>query len=110
MAPEHGALSLVAVVLWLPALPGASAPVCVAVTAAAAVGYTFAGVWAGNMAEMLGPRPVVACADETVGQWFALLAVLPGAPWSGDSPGLRPLPILRHRQALGHTPQRVYGT
>lgn len=74
--------ALVAVVLWLPFYFWASAPVCAAVTAAAAVAYTFAGVWASDIAEKYwGPDPAVACADETVGQWFALLAVVPGAPW-----------------------------
>ncbi|MDE6556123.1 MAG: phosphatidylglycerophosphatase A, partial [Duncaniella sp.] len=28
-----------------------------------------------------GKDPVVACVDETVGQWLSLLPVLPGMPW-----------------------------
>lgn len=74
--------ALVAVILWLPLYLWASALVTVAVTAVAAVLYCAAGIWASNIAEKFwGEDPVVACADETVGQWVALLAVTPACPW-----------------------------
>lgn len=74
--------ALVAVILWLPLYLWASTAVTVAVTAVAAVLYCGAGIWASNIAEKFwGEDPVVACADETVGQWVALLAVTPACPW-----------------------------
>lgn len=74
--------ALVAVILWLPLYLWASTAVTVAVTAVSAVLYCAAGIWASNIAEKFwGEDPVVACADETVGQWVALLAVTPACPW-----------------------------
>lgn len=73
--------ALVAVLLWLPLYLWASPAVSFTVTLVAAAAYTIAGIWASNIAEKYwGHDPVVACADETVGQWIALLAVGPACP------------------------------
>jgi phosphatidylglycerophosphatase A len=69
-------------VLWLPLYLWASAPVCVAVTAVAAVALAVAGTWASSVSERYwGKDPVIACVDETVGQWISLLPVVPLCPW-----------------------------
>lgn len=74
--------ALMGVLLWLPLYLYASAAVAFWVTLIATVLLTIAGIWASNVAERYwGHDPVVACVDETVGQWLALLAVVPGAPW-----------------------------
>lgn len=74
--------ALVGIVLWLPLYIWASPEVCFWITLAAAVVYTVAGTWASGVAERYwGKDPVIACADETVGQWVSLLPVLPGCPW-----------------------------
>lgn len=74
--------ALVAVALWLPLYLWASPLTAFGVTLIATVVYTAAGIWASNIAEKYwGQDPVVACADETVGQWTALLAVSPLCPW-----------------------------
>lgn len=74
--------AIVAVLLWLPLYVWASPVVTVAVTAAAAVVYCLAGTWASTIAEKYwGKDPVVACADETVGQWLSLLPVTCLCPW-----------------------------
>lgn len=74
--------ALVGIVLWLPLYLWASATVTVIVTALAAVILTFVGSWASSVAERYwGKDPVVACVDETVGQWINLLPVVPLCPW-----------------------------
>lgn len=76
--------ALVAIVLWLPLYLWASPVTSVAVTAAAVVIYGLAGIWASNISEKYwGEDPVVACADETVGQWLSLLPVVGAGicPW-----------------------------
>lgn len=75
--------ALVAIVLWLPLYIWASPVVAVSATAAAVVIYGIAGTWASGVAEKYwGEDPVVACADETVGQWLSLLPVIGGiCPW-----------------------------
>jgi phosphatidylglycerophosphatase A len=74
--------ALLAIVLWLPLYLWASAPVCVAVTAVAAVALAVAGTWASSVSERYwGKDPVIACVDETVGQWISLLPVVPLCPW-----------------------------
>lgn len=68
--------ALLAIALWLPLYLLVSAPVCFAVTLIATAVYTVAGTWASNEAEKYwGKDPVIACADETVGQWIALMPV-----------------------------------
>lgn len=68
--------ALLAIALWLPLYLLTSAPVCFAATLVATAVYTVAGTWASNEAEKYwGKDPVIACADETVGQWIALLPV-----------------------------------
>ncbi len=61
----------------------ASASVTIAATAIAIVVFTILGTWASSVSERYwGPDPVVACVDETVGQWISLLPVVAGvAPW-----------------------------
>lgn len=76
--------AIVAIILWLPLYIWASPAVTVGVTAAATVIYCIAGTWASNVAEKYwGHDPVVACADETVGQWISLLPVVGAGicPW-----------------------------
>ncbi len=74
--------ALMGILLWLPLYFYVSAAVAFWVTLIATVLLTIAGIWASNVAERYwGHDPVVACVDETVGQWVALLAVVPGAPW-----------------------------
>ena len=74
--------SLAAIVLWLPLYVWASPTVTLWVTAAAVLVFTFAGTWASDVAERYwGKDPVVACVDETVGQWISLLPLVPACPW-----------------------------
>lgn len=68
--------ALLAIVLWIPlyifALPWVNA----LVTSAAVVALTIAGTWASTVSEKYwGKDPVIACVDETVGQWIALVPV-----------------------------------
>lgn len=74
--------ALVAIVLWLPLYFWATPMVSVIVTAVAATVYCFVGAKASTRAEEAwGPDPVVACADETVGQWVSLVPVTALCPW-----------------------------
>lgn len=73
--------AIVAIILWLPLYIWASPLTTVIVTAVATVIYTIAGTWASNVSEKYwGKDPVIACADETVGQWISLLPVVM-CPW-----------------------------
>ena len=54
------------------------------VTAGAVVLFAVAGTWASSVSEKYwGKDPVVACVDETVGQWISLLPITSVAvdPW-----------------------------
>lgn len=77
--------ALLAIVLWLPLYLCAPAAVTFWVTLGATVALTVAGTWASGVAERYwGKDPVVACADETVGQWISLLPLSAGVsviPW-----------------------------
>lgn len=74
--------AIVAVILWLPLYLCTSPATTVIVTATASLIYCIAGIHAGNIAEKYwGKDPVVACADETVGQWISLLPVTCLCPW-----------------------------
>ena len=74
--------ALVAIVLWIPLYIWASPSFTVIATVCAAMIYFVAGTWASNVAEKYwGKDPVVACADETVGQWIALIPVNGLIPW-----------------------------
>lgn len=74
--------ALVGIILWLPLYIWASVSVTLWVTVAAVVIFTIAGTWASDVAERYwGKDPVVACIDETVGQWLTLLPVTPLCPW-----------------------------
>lgn len=66
--------AVVAIILWLPLYLWASQPAIFITTLTATVLYTIAGTWASSESEKYwGKDPVIACADETVGQWISLL-------------------------------------
>lgn len=74
--------AILAIILWLPLYLWASPTVTLVVTAAAVVVFTVAGTWASSVSERYwGKDPVIACVDETVGQWISLLPVAPFCPW-----------------------------
>lgn len=74
--------AILAIILWLPLYIWASPAVAVGVTAFAVLLFTILGTWASSVSERYwGPDPVVACVDETVGQWISLLPVVPACPW-----------------------------
>lgn len=74
--------ALLAIVLWLPLYFWASPAVTFWVTLSATVVYTIAGTWASTVSERYwGKDPVIACADETVGQWVSLLPLSGLSPW-----------------------------
>lgn len=74
--------AIVAVILWLPLYIWASPAFTVIATVCAALIYFVAGTWASNIAERYwGKDPVVACADETVGQWISLIPITCLCPW-----------------------------
>ncbi len=76
--------ALTAIALWLPLYLWGVQPWIFIATLAAAVAYLLAGTWASGIAERhWGKDPVVACADETVGQWIALLPLggVETTPW-----------------------------
>lgn len=76
--------ALAGILLWLPLYLWASPQWCVIATIAAAIAGTFLGVWSSSVAERYwGHDPVVACIDETVGQWVALIPVagIVAFPW-----------------------------
>lgn len=69
------------IILWLPLYVWAIPAVCVTVTAIATIILTIAGTWASSVSEKYwGKDPVIACVDETVGQWLSLLPVV-ACPW-----------------------------
>lgn len=76
--------ALLAILLWLPLYFWASQPLIFWVTLTAAAIYTVAGTWASTESEKYwGKDPVIACADETVGQWISLLPLsgIAVTPW-----------------------------
>lgn len=74
--------AIVAIILWLPLYIWATPAVTVIVTVCAILLYLAVGTWASNVAEKYwGKDPVVACADETVGQWIALIPITSLCPW-----------------------------
>ncbi len=76
--------AIFAIILWLPLYIWCHQPAIFWITLAATVAYLFAGTWASTMAEKYwGKDPVIACADETVGQWISLLPLSGVAvtPW-----------------------------
>ncbi|MCD8388366.1 MAG: phosphatidylglycerophosphatase A [Bacteroidales bacterium] len=76
--------SIFGIILWLPLYLWCHQPLIFWVTLAATVVYFIAGTWASNKAEEVwGHDPVVACADETVGQWISLLPLsgVAVSPW-----------------------------
>ena len=77
--------ALLGIVLWLPLYLWCPAELDFWVTAAAIVIVGIAGTWASNESEKYwGKDPVVACVDETVGQWVSLLPLCMGVsvvPW-----------------------------
>lgn len=74
--------AIAGVVLWLPLWLWTSPDVTFYVTLGAIIILTVLGTWASGVAERYwGKDPVVACVDETVGQWVAMLPVSPLCPW-----------------------------
>lgn len=76
--------AIFAIILWLPLFLLAPRDVVFWVTVAATVIYAIAGTWASGISERYwGKDPVIACADETVGQWISLLPMswLPISYW-----------------------------
>ena len=76
--------AILAILLWLPLYLWASAGGTLTVTAVAVVVFAVAGTWASSVSEKYwGKDPVVACVDETVGQWISLLPITSVAvdPW-----------------------------
>lgn len=76
--------AIFAVILWLPLYFLATGPTVHIVTAIAAAAYFIAGTWASNISERYwGKDPVIACADETVGQWVSMLPLgsVAVTPW-----------------------------
>lgn len=76
--------AIFAVLLWLPLYIWSEQPAIFCITLAATVVYFFAGTWASTLSEKYwGKDPVIACADETVGQWISLLPLSGVAvtPW-----------------------------
>ena len=68
--------AILAIILWLPLYLWAEPIVTLSVTAAAVVIFTIAGTWASSISERYwGKDPVVACVDETVGQWISMLPI-----------------------------------
>lgn len=73
--------AILGIILWLPLYIWCTPAVAIAATAAATVILTIAGTWASNVSERYwGKDPVIACVDETVGQWLSLLPVVV-CPW-----------------------------
>ena len=77
--------AILAIILWLPLYLLCENPwIIFGVTLAATVVYTIAGTWASTESEKYwGKDPVVACADETVGQWLTMLPLswVPQSHW-----------------------------
>jgi phosphatidylglycerophosphatase A len=76
--------AILAIILWLPLYLWVSPMLTLAITAVAAVVFAVLGTWASSVSERYwGKDPVIACVDETVGQWISLLPVLAGGicPW-----------------------------
>lgn len=73
--------AILGIILWLPLYIWCTPAVAITVTAAATIILTIAGTWASNVSERYwGKDPVIACVDETVGQWLSLLPVV-ACPW-----------------------------
>lgn len=73
-----------AIIVWLPLYLWVSPALTVWITAAAVLVFTVLGTWASSVSERYwGKDPVIACVDETVGQWISLLPVAGVAvcPW-----------------------------
>jgi len=76
--------ALVGIILWLPLYIWAAPAVCVWTTAILSVVFGILGVWSSSEAEKYwGQDPVVACIDETVGQWISMIPIagITLCPW-----------------------------
>lgn len=76
--------AILAIILWLPLWIWGTPQTIFWVTLTATIIYTWAGTWASTESEKYwGKDPVIACADETVGQWIALLPLswVPTTHW-----------------------------
>ncbi|MBE6305187.1 MAG: phosphatidylglycerophosphatase A [Bacteroidales bacterium] len=76
--------AILGIILWLPLYLWTSPIVSLTVTLVATIALTVAGTWASNVSEKYwGKDPVIACVDETVGQWLSLAPVMAVSisPW-----------------------------
>lgn len=76
--------AIFAIILWLPLFLLAPHDWIFWGTVFAIVIYAIAGTWASGVSEKYwGKDPVIACADETVGQWISLLPLswIPTSYW-----------------------------
>lgn len=74
--------AIFAIMAWLPLYIWCSPTTTVAITAIAVAVFTVLGTWASTVSERYwGKDPVIACVDETVGQWISLLPVTSLCPW-----------------------------
>lgn len=77
--------AILGVILWLPLYLWADPSLSFWITSLAIVVVGIAGTWASNESEKYwGKDPVVACVDETVGQWVSLVPLCVGVelvPW-----------------------------
>lgn len=69
--------ALFGIAIWLPLYLWASSAVIFGVTCLGVIVFTILGTWASSISEKYwGKDPVIACVDETVGQWISLLPIL----------------------------------
>lgn len=77
--------AILAIILWLPLYLWADLETTYLCTSVAVAATIIAGTWASSESEKYwGKDPVVACVDETVGQWISLLPLCGGVnmiPW-----------------------------
>lgn len=68
--------AIFAILVWLPVYLCCTPMVAFIATAVATFVFTVLGTWASTESEKYwGKDPVIACVDETVGQWLSLLPV-----------------------------------
>lgn len=68
--------AIFAIILWLPVYLLCSPILSFTITLIATLVFAVLGTWASTVSEKYwGKDPVIACVDETVGQWLSLLPV-----------------------------------
>jgi len=94
--------ALLASIIWIALYLLLPFSVVLWITAALVIVFTFAGIWAADKLEACwGEDPSRVVVDEMVGVWIPLLAVPDNDKWI-CSGGFRPVPYIRHCQAIGH--------